>query len=103
MTDSTQRFISELIRAANETEKLTNLERATLLRRAAGTVRDYRDLITFAGITANDDGQSDVVHDWNEMARLISIFSAQEVSAALLDAAGVIKACRLLLEEHRGK
>lgn len=42
MTESTQLFISELIRAANEVDKLTKLEQANLLRRAAATVREYR-------------------------------------------------------------
>jgi acyl-CoA reductase-like NAD-dependent aldehyde dehydrogenase len=44
-----QPFISELLRAANEVARLTNPERARLLRRAAVTIRDYRDEINFSG------------------------------------------------------
>ena len=35
------------------------------------------------------------------MARLIDLFTAEEVAEAMLDAAGTIKAARVLLEEKQ--
>lgn len=102
MSDSTQRFISELIRAANEAERLTLLERANLLRRAAAIVRDYRANLSELGVTVGTATDADdVTREWSEIARLIQMFSAQEVAEALLEAVAVIKACRVLLEERR--
>lgn len=98
MLDPVAPFISELIRAANETDRLTKAERARLLQRCAGTLRDYRHQINYSETPANDGGPDDVAHEWSEMARLIDLFSAEEVSKALLDAVASIKAARTLLE-----
>jgi hypothetical protein len=54
MNELVQPFISELIHAANEIDKLTKLEQASLLRRAACTIRDYRGLINRCDSPAND-------------------------------------------------
>lgn len=101
MTDSSAAFISELIRAANETDRLTKPERARLLERAAATLRDYRYEINYSEAPANDGGPNDATQEWSEMARLIDLFSADEVSKTLLDAVAVIKAARVLLELKR--
>lgn len=98
MPDPVAPFISELIRAANETDRLTKPERARLLQRCAGTLRDYRHQINYSETPANDGGPNDVAHEWSEMARLIDLFSAEEVSKTLLDAVATIKAARTLLE-----
>lgn len=98
MADPVAPFISELIRAANETEKLTKPERARLLQRAAATLRDYRYQINYSETPANDGGPNDVAHEWSEMARLIELFSAEEVSKTLLDAVATIKAARVLMD-----
>lgn len=91
-------FISELIRAANETDRLTKPERARLLQRAAATLRDYRYEINYSETPANDGGPNDAAHEWSEMARLINLFSAEEVSAKLLEAVATIKAAKTLME-----
>jgi hypothetical protein len=98
MTDGGTPFISELIRAANEAERLTKGERARLLERAAATLRDYRHQINYSETPANDGGPNDAPHRWSEMARLIDLFSAGEVAEELLDAADLIKTARMLMD-----
>lgn len=56
MTDPAAPFISELIRAANEAEKLTKRECARLLERAAATLRDCRHQINYFDTLANSGG-----------------------------------------------
>jgi hypothetical protein len=80
-TSSTQLFVSELIRAANEVSKLTRDETVRLLQRAAATLRDY-------------GGHDHLVFELTVMAASIDFFSPQKVSAMLLEAAEVIKAAR---------
>jgi hypothetical protein len=46
---STADFIAELIRAANEVEKLTPYELSRLLDRSVDTIRDMRDQTGIAG------------------------------------------------------
>lgn len=99
--ESVAAFISELIRAANETDRLTEQEKARLLQRAASTIRDYRELIDYSETPANDRGQGDIVFELNAMASAIDLFPADRVSAMLIEAVEVIKACRVLLEEKR--
>lgn len=101
MTDSVANFVSELIRAANEADRLTKLERARLLQRAAGTLREYRYQISYSETPANDEGPNDAARDWSEMARLIDLFSVDEVSRAFLEAVSKINAARGLLEEKQ--
>jgi hypothetical protein len=80
MTGTVAAFIAELIRAANETKQVTETERASLLRRAANTIRDYRIEIDYSDTPANDrGGPDDIVYCLNEMARQIDQFSATEV------------------------
>lgn len=98
MTDPVAPFISELIRAANETDRLTKPERARLLQRAAATLRDYRYQINFSETPANDGGPDDAAYQWTEMARVIDLFSAAEVSKELLHAVELIKAARVLMD-----
>jgi acyl-CoA reductase-like NAD-dependent aldehyde dehydrogenase len=96
----TAAVVSELIRAANEAPKLTKPERARLLERAAATIADYRDEISFSGTPANDH-PGDIVRELRDVARLIDLFSAEEIARKLLDAAEIIKVCRVLLEAKR--
>lgn len=102
MADTAATFISELVRAANETERLTGPERAAILLRAANTIRDYRDEIDFSDTPANDrGGPDDIVFCLHEMARLIDLFSAKEVEETLIEAAGVIRTAKILLDAKR--
>lgn len=99
MTDSTQGFISELIRAANETQRLSQFERGRLMERAAATIRDYREQIAYSDSPANDTGPGDIASDLASMGRTPEVFTAAEVSAKLLEAVEVIKTLRVLMEE----
>ena len=101
MTESTQNFISELIRGANETPKLTREEMVRLLQRAAATIRDYRERIAYSDSPANDPGEGDIVFELTVMAESIELFPPEKVSAMLLEAAKVIKAARVLLDAKR--
>ena len=74
-------FVSELIRAANQVEKLTLLERARLFQRAAVTLRDM-------------GARADISHRFSEWGRLSDGLSDSEVSAELLDAVSEINAAR---------
>lgn len=94
-------FISELLRAANEVDRLTVLERARLLRLAASTIKAYRDQIDHSGTPANDTGPGDVVFDLESVAGIVEIFPADKISAAILEAVECIKAGRALLEAKR--
>lgn len=91
-------FLPELIRDANEVERLTMPERAALMVRAANTIRDYRDQIAFSGTPANDH-PGDLVHELREMARLNVLFSAEEVAGKLLEAAEMIRDLRIILRK----
>lgn len=98
MTDPVSAFIAELIRAANETDKLTNPERSGFLQRASATLRDYRHQINWSDAPTNDFDPNDVASKWSEMARLIELFSAEDVSKALLHAVACLRAARVLAE-----
>lgn len=99
MTDSVPAFISELIRAANETQRLSQFERGRLMERAAATIRDYREQIAYSDAPANDTGPGDIASDLASMGRTPEVFTAAEVSAKLLEAVDVIKTLRVLMEE----
>jgi hypothetical protein len=99
MTDTGAGFVSELIRAANEIVRLTKPEQARLLERAANTLRDYHHQISISGTPANNEDLYIVAHQWSQMAKRIDLFTAVEVSATLIEAAGTIKAVRVLLDE----
>lgn len=98
MIDPVAPFISELIRAANETEKLTKRECARLLERAAATLRDCRHQINYSQKLANSGGPNDAPHRWSEMATLIDLFTAGEVAEELLDAVDLIKTAGMLMD-----
>jgi hypothetical protein len=98
---SVDAFISELVRAANETFSLTDQEKARLLQRAASTIRDYRELIAYSETPANDGVQGDIVFELSAMASAVDLFPSERISAMLIEALEVIKACKILLEEKR--
>lgn len=91
-------LVSELIRAANEVERLTKFERTRLLRRAASTIKAHRDEIDYSETPANDMGPGDIVFDLESMASIVEIFPSTKVSAAMLEAVECIKAARILLQ-----
>ena len=99
--ESVAAFISELIRAANETDRLTEQEKARLLRRAAATIRGYRELVAYSETPANDGVQGDIVFELNSMASAVDLFPSERISAMLSEAVETIKAWKILLEEKR--
>ncbi|MBS9720147.1 hypothetical protein JYU29_05535 [Tianweitania sp. BSSL-BM11] len=84
-------------------DKLTKYERASLLRRAANTIRDQCEAILGIDLAANDNSKDpcDVVGELHDMARLIYCFTPREVAMKLAEAAGVIQIGMTVL--HRGE
>jgi hypothetical protein len=91
-TSSTQLFVSELIRAANEVPELTREETVRLLQRAAATILDFREQLSPGNESAT--GMVNIEFELTVMAASIDLFSPEKISALLLEAAGVIKAAR---------
>lgn len=87
-------FISELVRAANEVGNLGDSECARLLDRAYRTIRDGREEIGMA----QDSLDRDPAIDFLTMSRSISMFGDEEIKAALLEAAGMVRALRIILD-----
>jgi hypothetical protein len=85
---------AELIRAANEVERLSEFERAGLLGRAYRSVRECRDII---GMEQNSLDRDPAI-DFLTMSRSIPMFSNEEIKATLLEAAGVIRALKIILD-----
>lgn len=97
---TTAAFISELIRAANEVERLTPRERSSLLQRAARTIRDMREEVALSGAPANDGGPGEMVHELIELSERVHEIGSDNVALALLDAAADMKALGKLAEER---
>ncbi len=87
-------FIAELVRAANHVEQLTNFEKRRLLERAVVTIREMREQV---GIPESRTA-ADAVIDLQTTAGGIERRSADEVKAALLDAAEMIRILRIILD-----
>jgi hypothetical protein len=92
-------FIAELIRAANETSKLSPIETARLLRRAAASIRDSRERIEARSPT-HDPGH-DIVFELTVMASSIDLFPREKVAAMFLEAAQDLRASKMLLEAKK--
>ena len=91
---STTDFIAELIRAANEVRRLDNYQRRRLLGRAVATIREGREQVDIpASKTA-----ADAVIDLVTMTGSISRRSDDEVKAALLNAASMIRTLKIVLD-----
>jgi hypothetical protein len=89
MSELVAAFISELIRAANEIDRVRMSERARLLERAAATIRDFREQLG-----AEPPAEADIVEDLRSMAETIDLHGAKEVAAMILEAVAAIKAGR---------
>jgi hypothetical protein len=96
MMSQTTAFIAELIRAANEVEKLTPGEVSRLLDRAADTIRDMRDQV---GVASNWRAK-DVVIDLGIASARVRDLSMDDIRDTLIDAADVIRALRIILAER---
>ena len=96
MSESVAGFVSELIRAANEIDRVALFERAGLLRRAAAKIGDFHG-------SAKPDyrGSPDLVENLSEMADTIGLHPSTDVSATLLDPVAAIKAARVRLQQEQ--
>lgn len=87
-------FIAELVRAANEVPRLSETERGDLLDRAYRTIRDGRDQVGME----QDSLDRDPAIDFLTMSRSIPMFSDEEIKSALLEAAGMVRALRIIID-----
>lgn len=89
-------FVAELVRAANEVHRLGDFEKRRLLERAVTTIRDMRDEV---GILQSRTA-ADAVIDLQTTAAAIyhGKHSSGEVKAALLHAAEMIRALKIVLD-----
>ena len=93
----TSDFISELIRAAKEADRLTHYEISRLLDRSIDTIRDMREQ---TGAVETHRAR-DVVIDLRISSERARDLSAEEVRDALVDAADVIRTLKICLERIR--
>ncbi|AIC28062.1 hypothetical protein IE4803_CH02937 [Rhizobium etli bv. phaseoli str. IE4803] len=87
-------FVAELIRAANQIDKLTDHEVKLLLFRAIVTARDLREAVGIPGSGTPEDA---VVRLY-EIAEDVDQVSPAARTGALLEAAGLIRDLRIVVE-----
>ena len=92
----TNAFISELIRAANEVERLTPSEVSRLLDRSVDTIREMREQANVGGSRRAND----VLIDLGIASARARDLSTEDIRDALIDAADVIRALRIILSER---
>lgn len=88
-------FIAELYRAANEIGKLTPFEKRRLIERAVITVRDMREQ---AAASDPDRTGGDVLDGIEAIALDIASVPDALVGHAMLEAADMIRALKILLD-----
>lgn len=89
----TLQLISELVRAANEADKLTPFESKRLLNRAIATLRGFRDEVGVRGSNRAKD-----VLDLEVAAARVDGLPTTEMRYALLDAADLIRTLKIVLD-----
>ena len=93
---TTTHFISELVRAANEVERLTGYERQRLFERAVATIKDMRETIGIP--SAQADADKIVQLQFMVAIRGVRARDPDEVREALLTAAGMIRDLHIILD-----
>lgn len=93
----TTAFISELVWAANQADHLTSFEKRRLLERAVVTIREMREQV---GIPPGKT-EPDPMIDLETTAAGIEMRAGDDVRAALLDAADMIRTLRITLETNQ--
>ncbi|MCF6367242.1 hypothetical protein [Rhizobium halophilum] len=93
---NTTDFIAELVRAANEVERLTEIERGRLFERSVTTIRAMRETVSIQSAQADADK---IV----ELQVMVAIRGTRtkdpsEVRDALLTAAGMIRDLHIVLD-----
>jgi hypothetical protein len=89
-------FVAELVRAANEVQKLSDFERRRLFERAVTTIREMRETIGIP--SAEADADRIVELQVMVAARGVRAMSPEEVREGLLTAAGMIRDLHILLD-----
>lgn len=89
-------FISELIRAANEVERLTPSEVSRLLDRSVDTIRDMREQAD----VGSSRRANHVVGNLAIASARVRDLSIEDVRDTLIDAADAIRALRIILAER---
>lgn len=89
-------FISELIRDANQIDKLGDFQKRRMLERAVTIIREMREQTGIRG----GDTNSDMVIDLQTTAAALTLGkrSNQQVSEAMLDAAEAIRVLKILFD-----
>jgi hypothetical protein len=87
-------FVSELVRAANEVDRLSARETEKLLHRSVATVRDLRGIV---GIPA-EGTELDAVIQLNHLASLADEATPEQVRDGLLEAADMIRTLWIVLD-----
>ncbi|UIJ81814.1 hypothetical protein [Rhizobium leguminosarum] len=84
-------FIAELIRAANQIEKVTRTDVRRMLHRAIVSIRDLRESL---GIPGSGTSRDDVIPLF-DAATDADALAASELSAALLKSANMLRALHI--------
>lgn len=87
-------FVSELVRAANEVERLNAFTISRLLERAIATIQDLRES---AGIPS-EGTEHDALNDLRHAANVASERASSDHAAVLLNAADMIRTLHIVLE-----
>lgn len=90
----TTQFIAELVRAANEADRLSPFEIKRLLNRSVATIRDMREQ---TGIPSSSRAK-DVVVDLQVAAARADALAEDEIRDSLLDAADIIRTLKIILD-----
>lgn len=90
----TTQFIAELVRAANEADRLSPFEIKRLLNRSVATIRDMREQTGIPG----SNRAKDVVIDLQVAAATADSPPAAEIRDVLLDAADIIRTLKIVLD-----
>ncbi|WP_320203990.1 hypothetical protein [Agrobacterium rosae] len=95
MGTSVSGFISELIRDANQIDRIGDFEKRRMLERAVTTIRDIRETIAIPPSST----VRDVVIDLQTAAALVERkISDDRVKAAMLEAATVLRTLKIVLD-----
>ena len=89
-------FVAELIRAANGSETLPPDQAKRLLDRAVTTIRDMRESVGIPEADADADALAEV--QTTAMLAILGKARPPRIKQALLDAAGMIRDLRIVLD-----
>ncbi|NTG48617.1 hypothetical protein G6M04_14585 [Agrobacterium rhizogenes] len=93
---STNGFIAELVRAANEVGRVSDFEKRRLLERAVIAIRDMREAVGIPESKTTEDASINL----QTVAAMIPMGHASDnqVRSALIEAAGMIRDLHIVLD-----